>query len=64
MRLVARLSTLGLILFLAGCAAQDPLDEELPEMGDFRLAYNIVVADNMQQVPPSRNAPLMNGRRF
>ncbi len=56
MRLVARLSTLGLILFLAGCAAQDPLDEELPEMGDFRLAYNIVVADNMQQVPPSRNA--------
>jgi hypothetical protein len=38
------------------CAAGDPLDEELPPMGDFRLAHNIVVADNMQQVPPSRNA--------
>jgi hypothetical protein len=25
-------------------------------MGDFRLAHNIVVAENMQQVPPSRNA--------
>ena len=56
MRLVARLSALGLILSLAACAAPDPLDEALPEMGDFRLAYNIVVADNMQQVPPSRPA--------
>lgn len=42
--------------FLAACAAPDPLDEELPDMGDFRLAHNIVVADNMQQVPPSRDA--------
>ena len=25
-------------------------------MGNFRLAYNIVVADSMQQVPPSRGA--------
>ena len=25
-------------------------------MGDFRLSHNIVVAENMQQVPPSRNA--------
>jgi hypothetical protein len=41
---------------LAACAAQDPLEEELPDMGDFRLAHNIVVAENMQQVPPSRNA--------
>ncbi|MCU4655060.1 hypothetical protein N8I71_19640 [Roseibacterium sp. SDUM158016] len=41
---------------LAACAAPDPLEEDLPDMGDFRLAHNIVVADNMQQVPPSRNA--------
>lgn len=43
---------------LAACAtpAPDPLEEDLPNMGDFRLAYNIVVADDMQQVPPSRNA--------
>ena len=32
------------------------MDEDLPDMGDFRLSHNIVVADNMQQVPPSRNA--------
>ncbi len=55
-RRLARFSTLGFSLFLMACAAGDPLDEELPPMGDFRLAHNIVVADNMQQVPPSRNA--------
>ena len=41
---------------LAACDASDPLTEDLPDMGDFRLAHNIVVAENMQQVPPSRNA--------
>lgn len=56
MRLLARFASLGLALALAACAAPDPLEEDLPDMGDFRLAYNIVVADNMQQVPPSRNA--------
>ncbi len=53
---LARLIPLGFVLILAACAAGDPLDEELPPMGDFRLSHNIVVADNMQQVPPSRNA--------
>lgn len=53
---LARLAPLGLILSLVACAAGDPLEEDLPPMGDFRLAHNIVVADNMQQVPPSRNA--------
>lgn len=53
---LARLAPLGLVLTLMACAATDPLEEELPPMGDFRLGYNIVVADNMQQVPPSRNA--------
>lgn len=53
------LSRLGLVAMmgvLAACAAPDPLEEDLPDMGDFRLSHNIVVAENMQQVPPSRNA--------
>lgn len=53
---LARFAPLALITTLAACAAGDPLDEELPPMGNFRLAHNIVVAENMQQVPPSRNA--------
>lgn len=52
----ARFAALGLAFALAACAAPDPLEEELPDMGDFRLGFNIVVADNIQQVPPSRNA--------
>lgn len=51
-----RLVPLAFVGFLAACAANDPLTEDLPYMGDFRLAHNIVVADNMQQVPPSRDA--------
>lgn len=51
-----RFVPLALLIVLAGCDARDPLTEDLPNMGDFRLAYNIVVADNMQQIPPSRNA--------
>jgi len=53
---LARFAPIGLVLTLVACAAGDPLEEELPPMGDFRLAHNIVVAENMQQVPPSRNA--------
>lgn len=53
---LARFAALAPALFLMACAAGDPLEEDLPPMGDFRLAHNIVVADNMQQVPPSRNA--------
>jgi hypothetical protein len=56
MRALSRLAVLGFVLLLGACASTDPLEEELPDMGDFRLAYNIVVAENMQQVPPSRNA--------
>lgn len=55
-RFMSRFTPLALIATLVACAAGDPLDEELPPMGDFRLAHNIVVAENMQQVPPSRNA--------
>ncbi|WP_247716872.1 hypothetical protein [Gymnodinialimonas ceratoperidinii] len=55
-RFMSRFAPFALIATLVACAAGDPLEEELPPMGDFRLAHNIVVADNMQQVPPSRNA--------
>ncbi len=41
---------------LLGCAAPDPMGEAQIPMGDFALGFNIVVADNMQQVPPSRDA--------
>lgn len=56
-RLKSILAGLALVA-LAACAAPapDPLEEDLPDMGDFRLAFNIVVAENMQQVPPSRGA--------
>lgn len=53
---LARFAPIGLVFTLLACGAGDPLEEELPPMGDFRLSHNIVVADNMQQVPPSRNA--------
>lgn len=56
MRALTRFAVLGFVLLLGACASTDPLEEELPDMGDFRLAFNIVVAENMQQVPPSRNA--------
>lgn len=54
---LTRLATLVLLVGLAACSpAPDPLTEELPNMGNFRLGHNIVVADNMQMVPPSRRA--------
>jgi len=43
-------------LLLLGCTAPDPLGQAQIPMGDFALGFNIVVADNMQQVPPSRDA--------
>lgn len=53
---LARFAPFALCLTLMACGAGDPLEEDLPSMGDFRLGHNIVVAENMQQVPPSRNA--------
>lgn len=53
---LARFAPIAFVAILSACAAGDPLEEDLPDMGDFRLSHNIVVADNMQQVPPSRNA--------
>lgn len=53
---LTRLAPLALLIGLAGCAARDPMQDELPDMGDFQLGFNLVVADNMQQIPPSREA--------
>ena len=43
------------LLALAGCARND-LDEAPVPLGDFALGLNIVVADNVQKVPISREA--------
>ena len=40
---------------LAGCAGNDLAEPPVP-LGDFGLGLNIVVADNVQKVPISRNA--------
>lgn len=54
---LTRFAPFALVAALTGCgAAPDPLTDELPSMGNFRLGHNIVVADNMQQIPPSREA--------
>ena len=41
---------------LTGCAAPDPLDRDLPDMGDFQLRLPITVADDALKIPPSRDA--------
>jgi|TARA_R110002124_G_scaffold160662_1_gene327935 hypothetical protein len=41
---------------LSGCAVPDPVDEDLPDMGNFELAYSVVVSENAKKVPPSRDA--------
>lgn len=57
MTIVARVCAVLVLGALAACGpAPDPLTEDLPAMGAFRMGYNIVVADEVQQVPPSRNA--------
>lgn len=41
---------------LSGCATPDPLEEEQPDMGDFELAFSVVVTDTAKKIPPSRDA--------
>ena len=54
-RILRLIGTGCAVLFVAGCAAQD-LEEPAADLGPFRLGLNIVVADNMQKVPISREA--------
>lgn len=51
---LARLPILSLVL-LAACATSDLKDPPV-DLGDFVLGHNIVVADNVQKVPISRDA--------
>lgn len=50
--ILAGVATLG---FLAGCAQEGVLEDPVP-LGEFALGLNIVVADNAQKVPISRDA--------
>ena len=52
---LSRLLALCAFVLLSACAAEDLTGPPEP-LGDFRLAYNIVVAKNAQQVGPSRAA--------
>lgn len=53
MRPPAILAVLG---FLAACGAPPEVPQEVEPMGDFRLGYNIVLANDVQQAPVSRPA--------
>jgi hypothetical protein len=44
------------VLAVSACASEDPLTYEQPDMGTFQMKWNIVVADNAQRVPPTRQA--------
>ncbi len=48
--------TILAVLFVSGCASEDPLIYQQPDMGSFQMKWNIVVADNARLVPPSRSA--------
>ncbi|MGB3407965.1 MAG: hypothetical protein WBA67_10765 [Jannaschia sp.] len=50
------LSIAGAATLLSGCETPDPLGEEQREMGDFQLAYTVIVADKIKKIPPTRNA--------
>lgn len=49
-------AALGATLFLAACAGGANLGGERGELGDFRLGHNVVVAENAQTGPFSRQA--------
>jgi len=50
------LMALFLVLGLAACAPSPKVDMAPKNLGDFRLGYDIVIAKNVKQVPPSRKA--------
>ncbi|QCO58001.1 hypothetical protein EOK75_15120 (plasmid) [Pseudorhodobacter turbinis] len=54
--MVARLTAISLAFgLLSACAGQDVVEGPVA-LGNFKLGHNIVVADNPQKVPISRNA--------
>ncbi len=50
------LAALLLVLLVAACTDAREMGAERPELGDFRLGHNIVVASNAQRAPFSREA--------
>lgn len=55
-RAFSGLALAGAGMGLTGCAATDPLEADLPGMGNFRLGFAIVVSENAKKIPPSRDA--------
>ena len=55
MAFISRAAFATAVLLMAGCAADDMAKPPTP-IGDFRLGYDIVVADNAESVGPSRQA--------
>jgi hypothetical protein len=53
---VTRFAAFCVVLSLLGACARNDVVEEPVELGDFKLGLNIVVADNPQKVPISRDA--------
>lgn len=51
-------AALGLLTLLAACANGENLGEMRPELGDFRLCYNIVTTNDTVKGPLSREADL------
>lgn len=49
-------AALALLSMLAACAGKGDLDKPPPPLGRFKLGLNIVVADQAQKSPVSRNA--------
>ncbi|PWJ20954.1 hypothetical protein [Jannaschia seohaensis] len=55
-RAFSALSLAGASGALTACAIPDPLESEQRPMGDFELAFTVVVTNNIKKVPPSRDA--------
>lgn len=53
---LARSAAFVALMTVAACGAKKDISPEAVPLGDFALGHNIVVADKMQQVGPSREA--------
>jgi len=54
--MLRNISALLILAVVAACTNSDDLDQAPTDLGDFRLAHNIVVAPKMQKGPLSREA--------